>query len=159
DRRRTPPSQDPLAVLEVMLRRLPRVVRELRSRRGNRPPFRVEDEGDLEDLLRALLPLHFHDVRPESRTPAYAAGTRTDFLLVSAESGRALAVTAKRVTPGRDERRLAEELQEDAGYYERRPACRALVALLYDPEGLLPEAGRLETVWSRPAGELEVRCV
>src|SRR5438874_339984 len=57
-----------LARLEALLRRLPRVVRQLRSRQDGRPPFRVEDEKDLEDLARALLPLHFDDVRPECRT-------------------------------------------------------------------------------------------
>ena len=35
----------------------------------------------LDDLMRAVLPLHFDDVRPQGRTPHYAAGTRTDFLL------------------------------------------------------------------------------
>ena len=48
---------DPLASLESLLRRLPRVIRQLRSRHGNRPPFLVSDERDLEDLLRALLHL------------------------------------------------------------------------------------------------------
>src|SRR5262249_17380791 len=45
----------PLAILETLLRRLPRVIRQLRVRQGDRPPFRVEDERDLEDLLRAVL--------------------------------------------------------------------------------------------------------
>ncbi len=71
------------AELERLLRRLPRTVRELRWRQGDRPPFRVEDETDLEDLLRAILPLHFDAVRPERRTPHYAAGGRTDFLLAA----------------------------------------------------------------------------
>ena len=81
-RQSRPAAGDPTAPLERLLRRLPRVVRQLRWRQGDRPPFRVEDERDLEDLLRALLPLHFDDVRPEGRTPRYAAGVRTDFRLV-----------------------------------------------------------------------------
>ena len=50
------PACGPLALLEELLRRLPRVIRQLRTRQGDRPPLRVEDERDLEDLLRALLP-------------------------------------------------------------------------------------------------------
>src|SRR5262249_19589729 len=76
-----PATAEPLDSLEGMLRRLPRAVRQLRVRQGDRPAFRVVDEKDLEDLLRALLPLYFDDVRPQSRTPRYAACTRTDFLL------------------------------------------------------------------------------
>src|SRR5439155_25452025 len=93
--RRPAVAAPPLAALETLLRRLPRVVHELRSRHGERPPFRAADGYDLADLLRALLPLHFDDVRPPSRTPSYAAATRTDFLLVSPPGGRAIALTAK----------------------------------------------------------------
>jgi len=153
------PSCSPLALLEELLRRLPRVIRQLRTRQGDRPPFRVEDERDLEDLLRALLPLHFDDIRPESRTPSYAAGTRTDFLLVSANTGRTIALTAKRATPERREPQLTKQLQEDAAYYARRPECRTLVGLVYDSEQLMREPHRLETAWSGPQGELNVRCV
>src|SRR2546428_7339 len=48
----------PLDALERLLGRLPRVARELGVRQAaGRPAFRIEDESDLEDLLRALLPL------------------------------------------------------------------------------------------------------
>src|SRR5439155_22287511 len=43
------PSSTALAQLEALLRRVPRVVRQLRVRQDGRPPFRVEDEKDLED--------------------------------------------------------------------------------------------------------------
>jgi hypothetical protein len=149
------PAADPLAALETLLRRLPLVVRQLRSRQGDRPPFRVEDEHDLEDLLRALLAVPFDDIRPEGRTPAYTPGRRTDFLL---DRG-ALAVTVKCVRAAGDEPRLAAELAQDAAYYQARPTCRTLVCFLYDPEGRLPDPRRLEAAWSRQHDDLDVRCV
>jgi hypothetical protein len=133
---------------------MPRVVRQLRARQGDRPPFRVEDEKDLEDLLRALLPLHFDDIRPESRTPRYAPDTRTDFLLAAERT----AVTAKYVRGGVREPQLAEQLREDADYWRTR-GCRTLVGFVYDPEGLLREPAVLETAWSVREEELEVRAV
>src|SRR4051812_6102597 len=63
-RETSPPFAAPLVGLDVLLRRLPLVVRQLRCRQTERPPFRVEGERDLEDLLRALLALHSEDVRP-----------------------------------------------------------------------------------------------
>ena len=75
--------------------RLPLVIRQFRVRQGDRPAFRVNDERDLEDLLRSILPLHFDDIRPECRTPSYAAGTRTDFLL----SPESIALTIKQAQP------------------------------------------------------------
>jgi hypothetical protein len=144
------PKTEAFAVLERLLRRLPLAIRQLRSRHGNRPPFRVVDEKDLEDLLRALLPLHFDDVRPECRTPRYAACTRTDFLL--AQEGIVLAV--KLAQPG-----LAEQIQEDAAYYRQAKKCRTLVGFIYDPESTVREPSVLEASHSQQNDELAVRCV
>jgi hypothetical protein len=149
------PAPDPLANLERLLRRLPRVIRQLRSRHGNRPPFQVTDERDLEDLLRALLPIYFDDIRLESRTPSYTHGTRTDFRL----KPHGIALTIKR-TPSRDcEKQLGEQLQEDVTYYEKEHACKTLVGFIHDPEGFLREPEQLELMWSKPQDRLELRCI
>jgi hypothetical protein len=155
----TAPAAEVLPRLEAVLRRLPRAARQLRSRHADRPPFRLVDDYDLEDLLRAVLALEFDDVRPERRTPTYAAGVRTDWRLPPADSGPALMLTAKRITPALTERALAGQLEEDVAYYERHGADGILVVYLYDPEGLLPEPAGLEARWSRQHGDLEVRCV
>jgi hypothetical protein len=149
-KRARPPVRDALVVLETLLRRLPRVIRELRVRQGDRPPFRVVDERDLEDLVRALLPLHFDGIRPECRTPSYAAVTRTDFVLAPER----IAVTVKLAGP-----RVADELREDAVYYHRQRTCRTLVAMIYDPEAALRETPALPGVNAEWAEDLEVRCV
>jgi hypothetical protein len=149
------PAADPLAALEALLRRLPLVARQLRCRQGDQPPFRLQDEHDLEDLLRALLALPFDDVRLEGRTPAYAPGRRTDFLL----HGGAVALTAKCVSRASDEGRLADELPQDAAYYQGRAGYRTLVCFVFDPEGRLRDPRRLEAAWSRPQDDLDVRCV
>jgi hypothetical protein len=144
-----------LEVLEKLLRRVPRVVRQLRNRHGDRPPFTVTDEKDLEDLLRALLPLHFDDVRLNGRTPLYAAGTRTDFLLLP----EGIALTVKNVERGRTEKDLADQLQADAAHYAARRECETLVAFVHDPEGWLREPALLERAWARLAEAPPLHCV
>jgi hypothetical protein len=151
----TPRDPSAFTALEELLRRLPRVARQLRSRHSDRPAFRVQDVHDLEDLLRALLPLHFDDVRPECRTPHYDPGTRTDFLLVP----EGFAVAAKLVTPVVGERELTAQLDEDITHYEGRKNCRCLVVFVYDPAQRLFEPQRMEAAWRRDAAELEVRSV
>ncbi len=145
--RRRPPKRDALRVLQEMLARLPAVIRQLRSRYADRPPFRVVDEHDLEDLVRALLPLYFDDIRPESRTPSYATGTRMDFLLAPER----IALTVKLPTPN-----LVEQVREDVAYYQRDRRCRSLVAFLYDRE-----ATRLEPplITTDSADEFDVHFV
>jgi hypothetical protein len=143
------PKRESLVILEQMLSRLSRVIRQLRVRHGDRPPFRVTDEKDLEDLLRSLLPLHFDDIRPESRTPSYSATTRIDFLLVP----ESIAVTVKLAKP-----RILEQVPEDAAYYRRERKYRTLVVCIYDPEGLLREPC-VPPAAVADGEEPEVRCV
>jgi len=149
-RQRRPPKREPLELLENLLHRLPRVIRQLRVRNGDRPPFRVADEKDLEDLLRALLSLHFDDIRPESRTPSYAADTRTDFLL-AAEN---IALTIKWAKP-----RILEQVPEDAAYYRRERKCRTMLVFVYDPEYILREPCLPPTAGAEDSEEPAVRCV
>jgi len=146
-----PSGQGALAGLESFLDRLPLVIRQLRVRHGERPPFRVEDTWDLEDLLRALLPLWFEDIRPQCRTPRYAATTRTDFRL-AAEQIVVLAKLAR-------EPRLGDQLREDGAYYGEQGGCRTLVAYIHDPEGMLRETPFVPGSGGRLDEGPEVRCV
>jgi len=152
--RRAVPADDPLRLLEPMLRRLPRMIRQLRSRHGNRPPFQVRDAHDLEDLLRALLPLHWEEVRSEGRTPSYAADTRTDLLLPA----EAVAVIVK-AGPGLREADIAAQWLEDAAYYQRRGGYRTLVGVVYDGEALLAGPREVEVAWSNQQDDLTLRCI
>jgi hypothetical protein len=113
------------------------------------------DERDLEDLLRALLPLHFEDIRPECRTPRYSAMTRTDHLL--AKEG--IALTVKLANADVRESQLIEQFREDVEYYRQERKCRILIAFLYDPEGVAREPHALEAACSGLGSEPEVRCV
>ena len=143
-----PPADDPRARLDHLLRRLPRVAREL-GRRA-RAPLVVRDDRDLDDLVRALLPVGFDDVRPEARTPPYSPTSRTAFVLADA----GVTVVAHLAWPGVTEADLAARLAEDVREY----AGRALVVFVHDPERRLADPRRLEAVWSRPDGA-GVRCL
>jgi hypothetical protein len=148
-------ASESLLNLERVLRRLPLVIRQLRSRHLQRPAFQVQDERDLEDLLRALLPIYFDDIRPESRTPSYSAVTRTDFRL----KAEGIVLTIKRAGSRDCEKQLGEQLQEDVIFYERQGQCRMLVGFIYDPEGFIREPAQLEAMWSKMQDRLELRCV
>jgi len=149
-KQRRPPKRESLVILDNLLRRLPLVVRQLRVRHGDRQPFRVVDEKDLEDLLRALLPLHFEDIRPECRTPSYASVTRMDFLLAP----ESIALTIKLAKP-----RILEQVAEDTAYYRVHRKCRTLVVFIYDPEASLREPCSPPAASTDDNEDLEVRCV
>jgi hypothetical protein len=138
------------------LRRLPAVVRELRWRQTDLPPFQVQDERDLEDLLRALLALHFEDVRPLSRTPTYSTGTRTEFLLAPEQTVVVVKIASRHGRPCPD---LAAQFAEDGRHHRDNKTCRRLVGFVYDPEGVVREPAALERAWSSGDDELDMRCV
>jgi hypothetical protein len=151
--RRPRMTPNAMAILEPLLRRLPLVIRQLRWRQGEKPPFRVEDDRDLEDLVRAVLPLHFDDVRLESRTPRYSARTRTDFLLMPAR----IALTVKFAGSGLRDSQLVEQWREDIGYYRNRGGREIWLGYAYDPAGCLRDREILESMLLDKERDMEVR--
>jgi hypothetical protein len=151
--RETSSEEGLLAQLENLLRRLPLVARELGRR--ERSPLVIRDGRDLDDLVRALLPIHFDDVRPESRTPVYSPFTRKTFWLPAAHA----VLIAHLVRPGIDEAQLDRWRVDDVEFCRACPEVTALVWYVHDPERRLPNPERLESIWSRPEGKLAVRCV
>jgi hypothetical protein len=132
-------GSDTMTVLASLLRRLPETIRQLRDRHDSRPTLRVDDGYDLEDLLRAVLHLHFDDIRRETRTPSYSPTVRTDFVV----GPERIAVTAKLVHCSGREAALLREVQEDIRYYQQAEYS-GLAVLVYDPEQLLPDPRRVE---------------
>src|SRR4051794_9154632 len=123
-------TADTLVLLETVLRRLPDAIRQLRDRHDGRSTLRVEDVYDLEDFVRAVLHLHFDDVRCERRTPRYSQGMRTDFVV----GPERIAVGVKLVDTAADVERVAAEVRDDVAYYERQTDRGGFVALIFDPE-------------------------
>jgi hypothetical protein len=144
-----------LEVLESLLRRMPCVVAELRWRQTDKPVLRIEDERDLEDLIRAILPLHFDAIRPETRTPAYSHCTRTDLLLPQER----IALTMKIARRGLSEIELGDQVEQDVAHYCQRANCRTVVAYIHDPEALLHDRALFERTLPASVEQLELRCI
>ncbi len=73
-----------ISIVSKICDRFNLVARELRNRHGNRPTLEIEDEYDVQDLIRAILRFFFENIRWEEWTPSYAGGSaRMDFLLRS----------------------------------------------------------------------------
>jgi hypothetical protein len=117
------------------------VARQLRSRHDSRPTLDVEDEYDVQDLLHALLHIHFDDIRREEWTPSYAGGaSRMDFLL----KGEQTVIETKRSRKGLEAKRLGDELIIDIQRYQSHPDCKCLICFVYDPEGRIANPRGIE---------------
>lgn len=114
---------------------------QLKLRHGSRQTIDVADEYDVQDLLHALLKLHFDDVRPEEVTPSVAGKSgRMDFLL----KGEHVVVEVKMTRKGLDQKKVGDELIVDMRRYQAHPDVRTLICLVYDPGGYCTSPNALE---------------
>ncbi|WP_197018797.1 hypothetical protein [Prevotella sp. P6B4] len=112
-----------------------------RKRHDNRESF-ISDEYDVQDLLHAVLKLHFNDVRPEVWLPQYAGSSnRMDFFINDCKT----AIEVKYVKECHCEKRIGEELLVDISKYSQYPKCQSLYCFIYDPNNNIDNPIGLET--------------
>lgn len=147
-------ATDPTETIEMIARRFPLVVRQLRQRYSDRNTLDVQDEYDVQDLLHSLLRLFFDDIRPEEATPSYAGGAaRMDFLLKAEQT----VLEAKRTRRGLTGREIANQLIEDVARYQAHPDCRCLICYVYDPDGYIVNPDGIERDLSHTVNGLVVK--
>lgn len=113
----------------------------MRRRHSRRSTLEVTDEYDVQDLLNAILRLHFDDVRPEEWTPSYAGGNnRMDFLLKDDE----ISIEVKMTRDGLKDKELGEQLIIDIAKYKEHPNCKSLYCFVFDPDGHIRNPRGLE---------------
>ena len=147
---------DPQKDLFRILDRFHLVTRQLRSRHDGRATITVSDEYDVQDLLHALLKIHFEDVRPEEWTPSYAgSSSRMDFILSEHDT----VIEVKKTRSSMKAKDLGDQLLIDIMRYKTHANAKTLWCFVYDPEGLLPNPVGVERDLSRNYDGVEVRCV
>jgi REase_DpnII-MboI len=115
--------------------------RQLRNRHNDRTTIDIEDEYDVQDLLHAILSLHFNDVRAEEYTPSYAgSSTRMDFLIKEEE----IIIEVKKTRKNLDDKEVGNQLILDVAHYANHPNCKRLICFVYDPEGRIRNPRGLE---------------
>lgn len=121
-----------LELIINILNKFPSFCRQLKKRYNDRMPLEITDEYDVQDLVHALLTLHFDDVRPEEASPSYAgSSSRQDFLLKNEKIVIEVKKTRRSLSAGK----IGEELIIDMARYRAHPDCDTLVCFVYDPEG------------------------
>jgi hypothetical protein len=148
---------DAMARMEAICNGFHTVARSLRKRHADRPTLDIADEYDVQDLLRSLLAVDFHDVRSEEWTPSYAGGTaRMDFLLKSEK----VVVETKMTRDGLSDKELGEQLIIDIARYSQHPDCKTLVCFVYDLLGRVANpAGLQADLEKQSSGSLAVHVI
>jgi hypothetical protein len=136
-------SSDALRIIESLCRRFPLFAKQLQHRRRDvavagqkgkekRPTVEMKDEYDVQDVLHALLKLHFDDVRPEEWAPSYGGGqSRIDFILKAEK----IVIETKFMRDNMSQGEVAKQLAVDEKAYQTHPDCKTLVCFVFDPNG------------------------
>ncbi|WP_241117094.1 hypothetical protein [Achromobacter xylosoxidans] len=140
--------------LDRIMLRFHAVAQQLRRRREDRPTLDIHDEYDVQDLMHALLRLHFDDVRPEEWVPSYAgSASRTDFLLPQIDT----MVEVKKTRPGLSAKAVGDQLIIDIAHYQKHPQCKRLYCFVYDPDGRIANPAGIEADLNNDRHGIEVR--
>jgi hypothetical protein len=137
-----PARASPLQHVSRLVERFHRVAKRLRARHDKRATLDVKDEYDVQDLLHALLTLHFDDIRPEEWTPSYAGkSSRMDFLLKAEQ----VVIEVKMTRDSLGEKEVGDQLIVDIARYRVHPDCKTLICFVYDPLGRIGNPDGLES--------------
>jgi hypothetical protein len=140
--------------LDQLILRFHAIVVQLRARHSDRATLDVNDEYDVQDLMHALLRLHFNDVRPEEWVPSYAgSASRTDFLLPEILT----VLELKKTRQGLNAKTVGEQLIIDIAKYKKHPQCKRLVCFVYDPEGRIANPVGIENDLASGGHGIDVR--
>jgi REase_DpnII-MboI len=149
-----PFSSNPVAIVETLCMYFHSVARQLRNRYANRTTIDISDEYDVQDLLYALLRIHFRDIRPEEWTPSYAGtSSRMDFLLKPEK----LVIEVKMTRKSMSDKDLVDQLIVDRTRYESHPDCESLICFVYDPDGRISNPNAITSDLEQTPSELPVR--
>jgi REase_DpnII-MboI len=146
-------TADAAALVQRICDRFPIVATTLTQRHDARETIRITDEYDVQDLLGALLKLHFDDVRPEEWTPSYAGNSsRIDFLLKPEQ----VAVEIKMTRNNLGQKEIVNQLAVDILRYQSHPDCKTLICFIYDPACKCSNPTGLEHDLTKNHGTLQV---
>lgn len=146
----------PLQKIIVLCRRFPLFVERLQSRQRERLPFEVNDEYDVQDLLHAILKLHFDDVRPEEHTPSFAGNSsRVDFYLPAER----ILVEAKMTRNGLGQKEVTDQLINDVARYSKFDGIDTLICLVFDPDRRCKNPDSVENDVQGTGSRLTVRAI
>ncbi|WP_271565605.1 hypothetical protein [Bradyrhizobium sp. CCBAU 11386] len=109
-----------------------------------------------DDLLHAILKLHFDDVRPEEHTPSFAGNaSRVDFYLPAER----ILVEAKMTRSSLGQEEVTDQLINDVARYSKFDGIDTLVCLVFDPDRRYKNPDRVENDVQGTGSRLTVRAI
>jgi hypothetical protein len=127
--------------------------KRLQSRRKDKKPFLIEDEYDVQDLLKVLLTPFFKEIRPEEPQASVAGSyTKMDFVL----NGIRTAIETKFVHARNQEKKISDEIFSDIAHCKKNGECKRIIFFIYDPETQLLTSTFKKDIEEQSTSELQI---
>lgn len=134
-------SLDKTSLLIQILDYFPVIARHLAKRKHNRPSYNIENEYDVQDLLYVSIRSVFEDARLEEWTPKHAGKSkRIDIVVPSAE----VVIEVKCIRDENHCKMIGDEVKIDIESYHSHSSCKALLFLIFDPEGKIIDPAEIQ---------------
>ena len=133
---------DKISLVIQIIDSFPVVARLMTRRKHKRPPYIIENEYDVQDLLFANIRSVFEDARVEEWTPKHGGKSkRIDIVLPSENT----LIEAKFVRDTNHAKSVSDELKIDIESYHSHPACKTLLFIVYDPNNYIIDPSEITT--------------
>ncbi len=127
-------EHDVLQIIEHVCNRFHRFAVQLRKtprKDQSIPQLPIKNEYDVQYLFRAILSLHFDDIRPEESGGSSAgSSSKADFWL----DDKKVVIETKYKGSSLADKKLKADLNTDIGDYQKIANCQTIVFFIYDPE-------------------------
>jgi hypothetical protein len=150
-------SIDKIDYLESIFDKFHLVATQLKRRRKGKTPFLINDESDVQDLLKALMTPVFEDIRDNEPTPSYAGQySLIDFTIKE----KKVAIETKFASDTHLDDKIGNELLEDIPRYKKNQSYNLLICFIYDPEFKLKKASSLKSdLESESSSEFDIKVI
>lgn len=135
------PISDRVSLLTDILFNIKESVLLLQDRREARPPYEIEQENDIQDLLLSVIKPIFQTAKIEEWTPKHAESSKRVDLVVPEVS---VVVETKYVRSASHAGRIGDELKVDFESYHAHPDCDHVFAVVWDGDSHVADVSNLE---------------
>lgn len=122
-------QNDNIHYIKNILHWFHKCAQELRYRYSNRETILINDEYDVQDLLRSILKIYFNDVRAEDYSPSSAGGNSRIDLVLPIEW---VIIETKMTSERLKDKEVWEQIAIDIVRYQNHPSFNKLIVFIYD---------------------------
>ena len=123
-----------------LLNRFHSLTKSITERRKGKQGFEFKDEYDVQDFLFAIIKSYFpYASREEAATPVGKGTTIIDIVIPDQH----IVIELKIIKEVNKEKDIVEQLKIDFESYHTHPACKKLIAFVYDPNTVIKDPTKI----------------